>query len=145
MSDEYALPQAPADAGTGPVTEAQHAWIDGYEPGNPWVSKLCLRTPHGTVSYPLTPHTLPDLLEGLVVVAQAQQGVTGPPAEDQDEAEEQHVHQDTGRGRSIHDGGAARVTGWALVHDLWEKGDSKVRFIMGAIVVALLVLGIFLS
>ncbi|MFJ3841399.1 hypothetical protein ACIPY6_38640 [Streptomyces sp. NPDC090054] len=145
MSDEYALPQAPADAEPGPVTEAQHAWIDGYEPGNPWQSKLCLRTPQGTVSYPLTPHTMPDLLEGLVLVAQAQQGVTGIPEGDGQDEDGRHDDPNADPGPGLQGGRAARMTGWALVHDLWEEGDSKVRFIMGAVVVALLVLGIVLS
>ncbi|MGW0752984.1 hypothetical protein [Streptomyces sp. NPDC002587] len=148
MSDQSALPQAPADAAPGPVTEAQEAWIDGYEPGNPWLSKLCLSTPQGIVSYPLTPHTMPELLEGLVMVAQAQQGTTGIPAEE-DPADDYDGGQDRGQDRgqptSLHDGRAARVTGWAVVHDLWEEADSRVRFIMGAVVVCLLILGIILS
>lgn len=144
MSDQYALPQAPADAAPAPVTEAQDAWIDGYEPGNPWQSKLCLSTPHGTVSYPLTPHTMPELLEGLVLVAQAQQGTAGIPDHDEDAAAD---GQDGGSSQvsGLHDGRAARMTGWTVVHDLWEQGDAKVRFIMGAVVVGLLVLGIILS
>ncbi|MET9320860.1 hypothetical protein ABZX75_11840 [Streptomyces sp. NPDC003038] len=142
MSDQYALPQAPADAVPGPMIEAQHAWIDGYEPGNPWQSKLCLQTPQGTVSYPLTPHTMPELLEGLVLVAQAQQGTTGMPDPDEDEPQ---GGQDPAQSTSIHDGRAARMTGWAVVHELWEREDPKVRFIMGAVVVGLLILGIILS
>ncbi|MER6045778.1 hypothetical protein ABT136_34460, partial [Streptomyces sp. NPDC001856] len=31
-------------------------WVDGYEPGNPWQSRLCVRTPYGTFAYPLTPN-----------------------------------------------------------------------------------------
>ncbi|WP_405491504.1 hypothetical protein [Streptomyces sp. NBC_00096] len=135
MSDQYALPQQ----NVGPATEAQHAWIDGYEPGNPWQSKLCLRTPHGTVAYPLTPHTMPELLEGLVMVAQAQQGTTGTPVADDDPSD------DVDTGTDLHNGRAARMTGWAVVHDLWEQGDPQVRFIMGAVVVGLLILGIVLS
>uniref|UniRef100_A0AAU2JTR2 Uncharacterized protein n=1 Tax=Streptomyces sp. NBC_00049 TaxID=2903617 RepID=A0AAU2JTR2_9ACTN len=146
MSDQSALPQAPADAAPGPVTEAQEAWIDGYEPGNPWQSKLCLSTPQGTVTYPLTPHTMPELLEGLVMVAQAQQGTTGIPLEN--EPADDHDGdggQDPAKSTSLHDGRAARVTGWAVVHDLWEEGDSRVRFIMGAVVVCLLILGMIFS
>ncbi|MFD4046202.1 hypothetical protein ACFWSF_11300 [Streptomyces sp. NPDC058611] len=144
MSDHYALPQAPADATPIPVTEAQEAWIDGYEPGNPWQSKLCLSSPQGTVTFPLTPHTMPELLEGLVLVAQAQQGTAGIPDNDEDAAAD---GQDDGpyQASGLHDGRAARMTGWAVVHDLWEQGDAKVRFIMGAVVVGLLLLGIILS
>ncbi|MGW7098402.1 hypothetical protein [Streptomyces sp. NPDC054838] len=136
MSDQYALPQQ----NVPPATEAQHAWIDGYEPGNPWQSKLCLQTPHGTVAFPLTPHTMPELLEGLVMVAQAQQGTIGVPAPEDDAPSD-----DPDPAPSLHNGRAARVTGWAVVHDLWEQGDPKVRFIMGAVVTGLLVLGIILS
>ncbi|MFJ5808024.1 hypothetical protein OG906_09640 [Streptomyces sp. NBC_01426] len=144
MSDQYALPQAPADAAPAPATEARNAWIEGYEPGNPWQSKLCLSTPHGTVSYPLTPHTMPELLEGLVLVAQAQQGTAGIPEPDEDAAA---GGPDDGpsQASSLHDGRAARMTGWTVVHDLWEQGDARVRFIMGAVVVGLLLLGIILS
>ncbi|MGW0364346.1 hypothetical protein [Streptomyces sp. NPDC002990] len=149
MSDQYALPQqnvppapAPADQGAAPVTEAEDAWIEGYEPGNPWQSKLCLRTPNGTVAYPLNPHTMPELLEGLVMVAQAQQGTTGMPDPDEDAP---RGGQDPAQSTSIHDGRAARMTGWAVVHELWEREDPKVRFIMGAVVVGLLILGIILS
>ncbi|MFD8145102.1 hypothetical protein [Streptomyces sp. NPDC059708] len=131
-----------------PPVEAVHAWISGYEPGNPWQSKLCLRTPHGTVAYPLTPHTMPDLLEGLVVVAQEQQGVSGVDAlyeaepEDVPEAEPSAY---VPRRPSMHNGRAARLTGWAAVHELWEREDPKVRLAMGAIVVVVFVLGILLS
>ncbi|MEV7519488.1 hypothetical protein [Streptomyces sp. NPDC091371] len=146
MSDQNALPEAPANTVPTPVAEAQHAWIDGYEPGNPWQSKLCLSTPHGTVAYPLTPHTMPELLEGLVMVAQAQQGTIGVPDPDGDDAaEDLDDGQESAQGTSLHDGRAARVTGWAVVHDLWEKGDQNVRFIMGAVVIGLLILGIILS
>lgn len=141
------------DAGTAPETpeppsvDADHAWISGYEPGNPWQSKLCLRTPHGIVAYPLTPHTMPDLLEGLVVVAQEQQGVTGDDLHDfeSDESEDDAEPDEPTEARSLHNGRAARLTGWAVVHELWEREDPKVRLIMGAIVVAVFVLGILLS
>ncbi|WP_327254238.1 hypothetical protein [Streptomyces sp. NBC_01244] len=157
MSDQNALPQqnvspapAPADgtfAPVPPVIDAQEAWIDGYEPGNPWQSKLCLQTPYGTVSYPLTPHTMPELLEGLVMVAQAQQGTAGIPDPDEDDAADgpDGDRQDPAHGTTIHDGRAARMTGWTVVHELWEREDPKVRFIMGAVVVGLLILGIVLS
>lgn len=131
-----------------PAVDATHAWISGYEPGNPWQSKLCLRTPHGTVAYPLTPHTMPDLLEGLVVVAQEQQGVTGADAlyeSETDEAETPAQPEEPAEERTIHNGRAARLTGWAVVHELWEREDPKVRLAMGAIVVAVFVLGILLS
>ncbi|MFF4644364.1 hypothetical protein [Streptomyces sp. NPDC001389] len=140
------------DPGTGttepPAVDATHAWISGYEPGNPWQSKLCLRTPHGTVAYPLTPHTMPDLLEGLVVVAQEQQGVTGADALYEAEADEGEPHaqpDEPAEERTLHNGRAARLTGWAAVHELWEREDPKVRLAMGAIVVAVFALGILLS
>lgn len=144
-----AVPAESPDGAQPPVVEAEHAWIAGYEPGNPWQAKLCLRTPHGTVAYPLTPHTMPDLLEGLVVVAQEQQGVTGadalyaPEADDDPDAEPSEEEQEQGPG--LHNGRAARLTGWAVVHDLWEREDPKFRIIMGAIVLAVFVLGIILS
>ncbi|MEV7541335.1 hypothetical protein [Streptomyces sp. NPDC089915] len=151
MSDQKVHPWQ--DAGTAleapepPLVEAEHAWIAGYEPGNPWQSKLCLRTPHGTVAYPLTPHTMPDLLEGLVVVAQEQQGVTGADLYDP-EAEETDTDAEPDGPASptdIHNGRAARLTGWAAVHELWEREDPKVRLAMGAIVVVVFLLGILLS
>ncbi|MFD0146137.1 MULTISPECIES: hypothetical protein [unclassified Streptomyces] len=133
---------APA-APTPPSYEAQHAWIDGYEPGNPWQSRLCFRTEFGTVSYPLTPNTMPELLEGLVIVAQEQQGITGDLTADTDPADDDHDASQTPT--SIHDGRAARLTGWAVVHDLWEREDPKTRYIMGGVVVLLLLLGFLLS
>ncbi|GAA0323565.1 hypothetical protein GCM10010302_73420 [Streptomyces polychromogenes] len=141
------------DAGTAPevpeppLVEAEHAWIAGYEPGNPWQSKLCLRTPHGTVAYPLTPHTMPDLLEGLVVVAQEQQGVTGDDLyeAETDEADDHAQPDEPAEDRTIHNGRAARLTGWAAVHELWEREDPKVRLAMGAIVIIVFGLGILLS
>ncbi|MCX4509319.1 hypothetical protein OHA27_03175 [Streptomyces sp. NBC_01619] len=153
MSDQYAHPQqaappasVPGPAAT-PVVDAQSAWIDGYEPGNPWQSRLCLQTPYGTVAYPLTPHTMPELLEGLVMVAQEQQGMTGTPETDLPTADGRDDDDPSAPANSpgIHDGRAARLTGWAVVHDLWEREDPKARFIMGAVVVGLLVLGIFLT
>ncbi|MFJ8161638.1 hypothetical protein ACIRBY_11940 [Streptomyces sp. NPDC096136] len=142
--DPGTAPEAPEP----PSVEAEHAWISGYEPGNPWQSKLCLRTPHGTVAYPLTPHTMPDLLEGLVVVAQEQQGVTGADAlydADADETEVGPEPDEPAEPTSIHNGRAARLTGWSVVHELWEREDPKVRLIMGAIVVTVFALGMFLS
>ncbi|MFE7093236.1 hypothetical protein [Streptomyces erythrochromogenes] len=142
------------DAGTAaehaeaPVADAEHAWIAGYEPGNPWQAKLCLRTAHGTVAYPLTPHTMPDLLEGLVVVAQEQQGVTGADAlydADAEGAEDDARTDGPAETASLHNGRAARLTGWAVVHELWEREDPKVRLVMGAIVLAVFTLGILLS
>ncbi|MGW6565428.1 hypothetical protein [Streptomyces sp. NPDC054975] len=148
MPEQYApavptTPQQQATAPAAPATptyDAQHAWIDGYEPGNPWQSRLCFQTQFGTVSYPLTPNTMPELLEGLVMVAQEQQGITGdldPADDDQPDAPSAPT--------SVHDGRAARLTGWALVHDLWEREDPKARYIMGGVVVALLLLGVFLA
>jgi hypothetical protein len=37
------------------------------------------------------------------------------------------------------------MTGWTLVHDLWERDDPTARIVMGAIVVGLLLLGIVLT
>lgn len=156
MSDHHAHPQqaaaAPPVAAVPPavpsaqVVDAQHAWIDGYEPGNPWQAKLCLQTPYGIVAYPLTPHTMPELLEGLVVVAQEQQGTTGELEPDEPGFDGvDAVPLEPGRSPSMHDGRAARLTGWAVVHDLWEREDPRARFIMGAVVVGLLILGIFLT
>ncbi|AQT73585.1 hypothetical protein [Streptomyces sp. fd1-xmd] len=142
------------DAGTAadptevPVADAEHAWIADYEPGNPWQAKLCLRTAHGTVAYPLTPHTMPDLLEGLVVVAQEQQGVTGADAlydPDAEGAEDGAQPDGPAEAASLHNGRAARLTGWAVVHELWEREDPKARLVMGAIVLAVFALGILLS
>ncbi|WP_060904907.1 hypothetical protein [Streptomyces scabiei] len=141
---------APAAVPVPQVFQADHAWVDGYEPGNPWQARLCVETPYGTFAYPLTPNTIPELLEQMVLVAQEQQGLpvgfdaepepgTLPAnAEDDDEDE-----QDQPVG--LHDGRAARLTGWALVHDLWEREDPTARIVMGAIVVVLLLLGIVLS
>ncbi|MFJ3881325.1 hypothetical protein ACIPW5_28240 [Streptomyces sp. NPDC090077] len=140
-------PGAAAETPEAPVVDAGHAWISGYEPGNPWQAKLCLHTPHGTVAYPLTPHTMPDLLEGLVVVAQEQQGVTGGVLDESeaDDSVEDAQPDEPAEARTIHNGRAARLTGWAVVHELWEREDPKVRLIMGATVVAVFVLGILLS
>jgi hypothetical protein len=148
--------QASAPAPTAvPVPQffqADHAWVDGYEPGNPWQARLCVATPHGTFAYPLTPNTIPELLEQMVLVAQEQQGLPvgfdadpGPepgtlPANGEDDDEDE---QDQPAG--LHGGRAARLTGWALVHDLWEREDPTARIVMGAIVVVLLLLGIVLS
>jgi hypothetical protein len=143
---------APAAVPVPQVFQADHAWVDGYEPGNPWQARLCVETPYGTFAYPLTPNTIPELLEQMVLVAQEQQGLpvgfdADPEAEpetasanagDSDEGE----HDQPG---SLHGGRAARLTGWALVHDLWEREDPTARIVMGAIVVVLLLLGIVLS
>ncbi|WP_411084033.1 hypothetical protein [Streptomyces sp. cmx-18-6] len=137
---------APSAGVPAQAVDAQNAWIDGYEPGNPWQAKLCLQTPYGTVAYPLTPHTMPELLEGLVMVAQEQQGATGGSVAAESELGGTGGERpEPARNPSVHDGRAARLTGWALVHDLWERDDPRVRFIMGAVVVGLLILGIFLT
>ncbi|GGV05427.1 hypothetical protein GCM10010260_48260 [Streptomyces filipinensis] len=130
------------------IFPAEHAWVDGYEPGNPWQARLCVQTPYGIFAHPLTPHTIPELLEQMVLVAQEQQGLpvgidTDPvpetPAADTEDEEEQSL------GDRLHGGRAARLTGWAVVHDLWEREDPTARIVMGAIVVVLLLLGIFLT
>lgn len=151
MSDQTAGPQQPPAAAVPatPAYEAQNAWIDGYEPGNPWQSRLVFQTEFGTVSYPLTPHTMPELLEGLVMVAQEQQGITGDLAADTPDAPGDPADDDqrdaSATPTSIHDGRAARLTGWAVVHDLWEREDPKARLIMGGVVVVVLLLGIILA
>ncbi|MET7881728.1 hypothetical protein [Streptomyces avermitilis] len=129
------------------VFQTDRAWVDGYEPGNPWQSRLCVETPYGTFAYPLTPHSMPELLEALVVVAQEQQGLPVGFGEEADpvagaggEDEEQQ-----GGGARLQGGRAARMTGWAVVHDLWEREDPTARIVMGAVVVGLLLLGIFLT
>ncbi|MFF3328777.1 hypothetical protein ACFYWX_04330 [Streptomyces sp. NPDC002888] len=137
------VPQAPQ------VFQAEHAWVDGYEPGNPWQSRLCVQTPYGTYAYPLTPNTIPELLEQMVLVAQEQQGLpvgldaepeqAGPAEDAQDEDEQGHL------ANRLQGGRAARMTGWAVVHDLWEREDPTARIVMGAVVVGLLLLGIFLT
>ncbi len=137
-----------ATAAPIPTYNAQHAWIDGYEPGNPWQSRLCFQTEFGTVAYPLTPNTMPELLEGLVMVAQEQQGITGDltqDAPDMSDGQAGDGTSDASSAQSIHDGRAARLTGWAVVHDLWEREDPKARLIMGGVVVVLLLIGIFLA
>ncbi|MGW2016436.1 hypothetical protein [Streptomyces sp. NPDC001927] len=135
-------PLAVSETPTTPTYDAKHAWIDGYEPGNPWQSRLVLQTEFGTVAYPLTPHTMPELLEGLVVVAQEQQGITGDLTADAPDADDEDRTASPAGPTSLHDGRAARLTGWAAVHDLWESENPKARYIMGGIVVALLLLGI---
>ncbi|MFE7184360.1 hypothetical protein [Streptomyces erythrochromogenes] len=37
---------------------------------------------------------------------------------------------------SLHNGRAARSTGWPLVHELWQREDPKARLFMAAIVLA---------
>ncbi|MEU6088422.1 hypothetical protein ABZ865_16645 [Streptomyces sp. NPDC047085] len=140
-----AVPQLPVPP---QALQASRAWIDGYEPGNPWQTRLCLDTPYGTVAYPLTPHTIPDLLEPLVLVAQEQQGLpvgldaAPEPAETPDQGADEDGE---GLGARFQNGRAARLTGWAVVHDLWEREDPTARIVMGAIVVGLLLLGIVLT
>ncbi|MFD9394384.1 hypothetical protein ACFWBB_27720 [Streptomyces sp. NPDC060000] len=130
------------------VFQSDHAWVDGYEPGNPWQARLCVETPYGTFAYPLTPNTIPELLEQMVLVAQEQQGLPvgidddsqPSPSDDEDDGGEQpHL------GARLQGGRAARMTGWAVVHDLWEREDPTARIVMGAVVVGLLLLGIFLT
>ncbi|MEW2044968.1 hypothetical protein [Streptomyces sp. NPDC005476] len=140
---------APQPAQAAPqVFQAEHAWIDGYEPGNPWQASLCVETPYGTFAYPLTPNTIPELLEQMVLVAQEQQGM--PVGFDEDPElsspdEEVVEEEQQASGSDIHSGRAARLTGWAVVHDLWEREDPTARIVMGAVVVVLLLLGIVLT
>ncbi|MFI5872263.1 hypothetical protein ACIBAH_07430 [Streptomyces sp. NPDC051445] len=130
------------------VFQAEHAWVDGYEPGNPWQASLCVQTPYGTFAYPLTPNTIPELLEQMVLVAQEQQGM--PVGFDEDPElsspdEEVVEEEQQASGSDLHSGRAARLTGWAVVHDLWEREDPTARIAMGAVVVVLLLLGIVLA
>ncbi|WP_215448068.1 hypothetical protein [Streptomyces sp. ATCC 21386] len=144
---------APAVAPMPQVFPADRAWVDGYEPGNPWQARLCVETPYGTFAYPLTPNTIPELLEQMVLVAQEQQGLpVGFDADPEAEAEPgtapanaEDTDEDEQEQPGLHGGRAARLTGWALVHDLWEREDPTARIVMGAIVVVLLLLGIVLS
>ncbi|MGW0841191.1 hypothetical protein ACWD26_13650 [Streptomyces sp. NPDC002787] len=145
-SVQQAPAPAPAAVPLPQVHQADHAWVDGYEPGNPWQARLCVETPYGTFAYPLTPNTIPELLEQMVLVAQEQQGLpvgfdAGPEPETVPEGGEDQQGPDT----DLHSGRAARLTGWALVHDLWEREDPTARIVMGAIVVVLLLLGIVLA
>ncbi|MET7900390.1 hypothetical protein ABZS86_02560 [Streptomyces sp. NPDC005355] len=153
MSDQPAHPQPtdprvwnPAAAPRQPLP-AEHAWVDGYEPGNPWEARRCMRSAQGTVAYPLTPHTMPELLEALVRVAEEQQGlpVTDPRGEDVPDQPHPDAEEQQGAAARRRTGPAARLTGWAVVHDLWEREDPTARLVMGAVVVALLVVGIFLA
>ncbi|MGQ4333356.1 hypothetical protein [Streptomyces hayashii] len=130
------------------VFQADHAWVDGYEPGNPWQARLCVQTPYGIFVHPLTPNTIPELLEQMVLVAQEQQGL---PVGFEETAEQEPVEpgredgEQQGAAPGIHEGRAARLTGWAVVHDLWEREDPTARIVMGAIVAALLLLGVILT
>jgi hypothetical protein len=143
LSDQNASPYPPQQ-----IFPADRVWVEGYEPGDPWQARLCVETPYGIFSHPLTPNTIPDLLEPLVLVAQEQQGIAGgldaaveaPQPGDEDADEDQE-------GQPAHPPGsrAARMTGWTLVHDLWERDDPTARIVMGAIVVGLLLLGIVLT
>ncbi|MET8010977.1 hypothetical protein ABZU86_00140 [Streptomyces sp. NPDC005271] len=153
MSDQPARPQPtdprvwnPAAVPQQPLP-AEHAWVDGYEPGNPWQARLCVRSAQGTVAYPLTPHTMPELLEALVRVAEEQQGlpVTGTRQEDAPEQPQAEAEENHAAPARLSKSPAARLTGWAVVHDLWEREDPTARLVMGAVVVALLVVGIFLA
>ncbi|MFC9926963.1 hypothetical protein [Streptomyces sp. NPDC127190] len=169
MTDQNGYPQSPdprtwADAPQTPAAaqqpavphvpvvpqalQASRAWVDGYEPGDPWQARLCLETPYGTVAYPLTPNTIPDLLEPMVLVAQEQQGLpVGLDAEPEPEEETAKGPDEMAEDRAarLQSGRAARLTGWAVVHDLWEREDPTARIVMGAIVVVLLLLGIVLT
>ncbi|MEU5770221.1 hypothetical protein ABZ782_30360 [Streptomyces asoensis] len=129
------------------VFQAEHAWVDGYEPGNPWQATLCVKTPYGTFAYPLTPNTIPELLEQMVLVAQEQQGMPVGFDEEPEPSspDEEAVEEEQASGSDIHNGRAARLTGWAVVHDLWEREDPTARIVMGAVVVVLLLLGIVLT
>ncbi|HSX96848.1 MAG TPA: hypothetical protein VLG91_05585 [Streptomyces sp.] len=147
---EQAPVPAPAAVPMPQVFPADRAWVDGYEPGNPWQARLCVETPYGTFAYPLTPNTIPELLEQMVLVAQEQQGLpvgfdTEPDPEAEPGTAPANVEDDQEQPGNLHGGRAARLTGWALVHDLWEREDPTARIVMGAIVVVLLLLGIVLS
>ncbi|TQJ54527.1 hypothetical protein [Streptomyces sp. SLBN-115] len=139
---------APQPAQVPQVFQAEHAWVDGYEPGNPWQASLCVETPYGTFAYPLTPNTIPELLEQMVLVAQEQQGMPVGFDEDPEPSPavgEEGDEQQEGMVARLQGGRAARMSGWTVVHDLWEREDPTARIVMGAIVVVLLLLGIFLT
>ncbi|QJT02997.1 hypothetical protein G9272_24185 [Streptomyces asoensis] len=107
-----------------------------------------METPYGTFAYPLTPNTIPELLEQMVLVAQEQQGM--PVGFDEDPAlsptvGEEGDEEQEGVVARLQGGRAARMSGWTVVHDLWEREDPTARIVMGAIVVVLLLLGIFLT
>ncbi|MDX2679440.1 hypothetical protein [Streptomyces soliscabiei] len=130
------------------VFQAERAWVDGYEPGNPWQARLCVETPYGTFAYPLTPNTIPELLEQMVLVAQEQQGLPvgfdeDPEPQSADAAAVDEEQQ--GLTARLQGGRAARMSGWSVVHDLWEREDPTARIVMGAIVAVVLLLGIFLT
>ncbi|MER6960875.1 MULTISPECIES: hypothetical protein [unclassified Streptomyces] len=139
--------QQPPALQTPQFFQSDRAWVDGYEPGNPWQARLCVETPYGTFAYPLTPNTIPELLEQMVLVAQEQQGL--PVGIDDDEPSTSDGDDDSEEqqpvGARLQSGRAARMTGWAVVHDLWEREDPTARIVMGAIVVLLLLLGIVLT
>ncbi|MDJ0464301.1 hypothetical protein [Streptomyces sp. H27-C3] len=147
---QWAVP--PPVAPQAQVTQAQHAWVDGYEPGNPWQARLCMQSSLGTLTFPLTPHTMPELLEQLVLVAQEQQGLpvgfsdTEAPGQagthDEADGDEQERADAPGGKKSS---AASRLSGWAVVHELWERDNPTVRIAMGAIVVVLLLLGVFIA
>jgi len=130
------------------VFQADRVWVDGYEPGNPWEARLCVETPYGTFVHPLTPHTIPELLEPMVLVAQEQQGLPvgfdeEPEAPSSDEGAVEEDEQSLAA--RLQGGRAARLSGWSVVHELWEREDPTARIVMGAIVVILLLLGVFLT
>jgi hypothetical protein len=86
----------------------------------------------------------------MVLVAQEQQGLpvgidTEPEPEASVPAAGAADEDEQSLGDRLQSGRAARLTGWAVVHDLWEREDPTARIVMGAIVVALLLLGIFLT
>ncbi|WP_256919448.1 hypothetical protein [Streptomyces hilarionis] len=139
---------AAAPAPVPQVFQAERAWVDGYEPGDPWQARLCVETPYGTFAYALTPNTIPELLEPMVLVAQEQQGLPVGFGEEREPEFAEGADEDEGQQApvaGIHGGRAARLTGWAVVHDLWEREDPTARIVMGAIVVVLLLLGIVLT
>ncbi|SOD75711.1 hypothetical protein SAMN06272781_3524 [Streptomyces sp. 1222.2] len=147
------VPSAPAHvAQPTPVPQmfqADRAWVDGYEPGNPWQARLCMETPYGTFVHPLTPNTIPDLLEPLVLVAQEQQGMPvgfGPDEDPGPEDEDVDGEDDEQRwSRRVQSGRAARLSGWSAVHNLWQREDPTARIVMGGIVVLVLLIGILVS
>jgi len=124
------------------VLQAGEAFIDGYDPANPWQSELCLATDNGDtiVVFPLNPSTLPALLGQLRQVQHAQATVTGAPSPtagldpDDDGADEQD--------QGVTDR-ARRWSGWSGVNVAWQRPFSRITMI--AIVVIALAVGALLS
>ncbi|MFE6779042.1 hypothetical protein [Streptomyces sp. NPDC057702] len=127
------------------MSQAERAWVAGYKPGDPWQATLCLQSPQGIMTFPLTPNTLPDLLDELMQVAQEQLGVDLGPDEEPAEADEEAQPAPAARPAGTEGNRWTRLSGWATVHDLWEREDPTARIIMFVGVAALVLLGVILA